>query len=440
MFERPHHRRIATLLHALNSDVLQEAQCFFGGGTAIVLLLGEYRESVDVDFLCSSQDGYRLLRNTVTRHDLGGLLREPVLYVREVRADFYGIRTFMEIGGRSLCTSTPTNWLPVACTASPEIGCVAVPCAGTLTTKDAWRTTPRAPVVTARFTVARAGASSGLRSTSRSPVAGAAGSTAVTRRAARPVEAAKKRSVLAPAGVELALRPRGGRRDDGVIARRVGQRGAGHAAHRARRGRLQGGGGRVEADQRTVGHGGAAAVDHARRERDAPQAVGARYGAAGPQRDGARRPRAHPDQGRRADDTPRRPVRLRGHAQPIEAGLRAGGDLHRQTQAAGRLCEQVGRRCRGRARQAAPTTGGEGHHVAEPVRGAAHRTHMQRQHHAVARARRRPGQREGEGAAGRPGTIVLEARALRGAASIDFSRAAIGGCDGWTGCHGPRRG
>jgi len=288
--------------------------------------------------------------------------------------------------------------------------------------------------------VARAGASSGLRSTSRSPVAGAAGSTAVTRRAARPVEAAKKRSVLAPAGVELALRPRGGRRDDGVIARRVGQRGAGHAAHRARRGRLQGGGGRVEADQRTVGHGGAAAVDHARRERDAPQAVGARYGAAGPQRDGARRPRAHPDQGRRADDTPRRPVRLRGHAQPIEAGLRAGGDLHRQTQAAGRLCEQVGRRCRGRARQAAPTTGGEGHHVAEPVRGAAHRTHMQRQHHAVARARRRPGQREGEGAAGRPGTIVLEARALRGAASIDFSRAAIGECDGWTGCHGPRRG
>ena len=55
MFKRPHHRRIETLLRSLNSDVLREAQCFFGGGTAIVLLLDEYRESVDVDFLCLSQ-------------------------------------------------------------------------------------------------------------------------------------------------------------------------------------------------------------------------------------------------------------------------------------------------------------------------------------------------------------------------------------------------
>jgi len=102
LFKRPHHRRIEALLRSLNSDVLQEAQCFFGGGTAIVLLLDEYRESVDVDFLCSSQDGYRLLRNMVTRHDLGGLLREPVLHVREVRADFYGIRTFVEIDGQPI--------------------------------------------------------------------------------------------------------------------------------------------------------------------------------------------------------------------------------------------------------------------------------------------------------------------------------------------------
>jgi len=26
--------------------------CLFGGGTALVLQLGEYRESVDIDFLC----------------------------------------------------------------------------------------------------------------------------------------------------------------------------------------------------------------------------------------------------------------------------------------------------------------------------------------------------------------------------------------------------
>lgn len=102
MFKRPHHQRIETLLRTLNSDVLQNAHCFFGGGTAIVLLLGEYRESVDVDFLCSSQEGYRLLRNTVSPRDLGSVLRGPLVYVREVRADFYGIRTFVEIDGQPI--------------------------------------------------------------------------------------------------------------------------------------------------------------------------------------------------------------------------------------------------------------------------------------------------------------------------------------------------
>src|SRR5260363_28877 len=37
MFNRPHHQRIAKLLHAFNRPLLQEARCFFGGGTAIVL-------------------------------------------------------------------------------------------------------------------------------------------------------------------------------------------------------------------------------------------------------------------------------------------------------------------------------------------------------------------------------------------------------------------
>ena len=49
MFERPHHRRVAEALSALDADLLDEARCFFGGGTAIVLALGEYRESVDID-------------------------------------------------------------------------------------------------------------------------------------------------------------------------------------------------------------------------------------------------------------------------------------------------------------------------------------------------------------------------------------------------------
>lgn len=99
MFDRPHHRRIAQVLRALDGDLLRQARCYFGGGTAIVLLLDEYRESLDIDFLCASMEGYRLLRNTVSEQGLGPLLRAPVKYLREVRADRYGIRTVLEVEG-----------------------------------------------------------------------------------------------------------------------------------------------------------------------------------------------------------------------------------------------------------------------------------------------------------------------------------------------------
>lgn len=99
MFDRPHHQRIAKVLHTLNSDLLSEAKCYFGGGTAIVLSLAEYRESFDIDFLCASNEGYRLLRNTVSQNGLGPLLKEPVKHLREVRADRYGIRTVLEVDG-----------------------------------------------------------------------------------------------------------------------------------------------------------------------------------------------------------------------------------------------------------------------------------------------------------------------------------------------------
>lgn len=99
MFKRPHHQRIAKFLALLNADFLMQAGCYFGGGTAIVLSLNEYRESTDVDFLCSSQEGYRALRNTITNVSLGDIVKQPVELAREVRADRYGIRTFVRIDG-----------------------------------------------------------------------------------------------------------------------------------------------------------------------------------------------------------------------------------------------------------------------------------------------------------------------------------------------------
>jgi len=99
MFERPHHQRIDKILGSLNSELLNQCQCYFGGGTAIVLSLGEYRESVDIGFLCSSNDGYRELRNIISQNSLGIILNQPIKHLRDVRADRYGIRTILEVDG-----------------------------------------------------------------------------------------------------------------------------------------------------------------------------------------------------------------------------------------------------------------------------------------------------------------------------------------------------
>ncbi len=104
MFERPHHQRIAHVLAALNGALLRQHGCLFGGGTCIALRHGEYRESVDIDFLVSDAAGYRELRQLVTGpQGLNALLRpgaEPLTVGREVRADQYGLRTQVQMDGQ----------------------------------------------------------------------------------------------------------------------------------------------------------------------------------------------------------------------------------------------------------------------------------------------------------------------------------------------------
>ena len=100
MFEREHHRRVATVLEALDATELAANACFFGGGTAMALRYGEYRESVDIDFLVSSVDGYRHLRQRLTGPGGVQALVKPgrvLNQVREMRADQYGIRTLLRV-------------------------------------------------------------------------------------------------------------------------------------------------------------------------------------------------------------------------------------------------------------------------------------------------------------------------------------------------------
>jgi hypothetical protein len=102
LFEREHHRRVAHVLESLDADLLKASACLFGGGTAIALRYGEYRESVDIDFLVSDRDGYRSLRQRIG--GAGGLRAiqrdgRSLDQVRDVRADQYGLRTVVRVDG-----------------------------------------------------------------------------------------------------------------------------------------------------------------------------------------------------------------------------------------------------------------------------------------------------------------------------------------------------
>ena len=102
MFEREHHRRIATVLESLDADALACNACLFGGGTATALRYGEYRESFDIDFLVSNRDGYRQLRQRLTGPQGMLAVVKPghgLQQTREMRADQYGIRTLLRVEG-----------------------------------------------------------------------------------------------------------------------------------------------------------------------------------------------------------------------------------------------------------------------------------------------------------------------------------------------------
>ena len=106
MFERPHHQRIAQVLLTLDGSLLLKHNCLFGGGTAIALRYGEYRESVDIDLLVSDIDSYRQLRllSTDTKGVMA-LFRKnsgSVSQIREVRADQYGIRTMLLVANKQI--------------------------------------------------------------------------------------------------------------------------------------------------------------------------------------------------------------------------------------------------------------------------------------------------------------------------------------------------
>lgn len=97
LFKRDHHIHIFHILQSLNADLLKSHHCYFAGGTAIVLSHGEFRESLDIDFLISDLKGYQKLRQLIKGHGIQSLFRanNTVNSNQKVRADQYGIRTML---------------------------------------------------------------------------------------------------------------------------------------------------------------------------------------------------------------------------------------------------------------------------------------------------------------------------------------------------------
>ena len=102
LYSRPHHQRIQRILESLNPDLLLRNQCLFGGGTAIVLTHGEYRESGDVGLIVSSKGGYRELRGLVNSQGIEALMKRPLPLRREARIDQYGIRCAFDVDSAAI--------------------------------------------------------------------------------------------------------------------------------------------------------------------------------------------------------------------------------------------------------------------------------------------------------------------------------------------------
>jgi hypothetical protein len=100
--QRPQHVLIARALRSMDASLLERSRCYFGGGTAIVLQNGEYRLSLDIDFLCADVDGYRELRNAIDRQGASAIFGPEVTLRRDVRSDQYGIRCALALGDHTI--------------------------------------------------------------------------------------------------------------------------------------------------------------------------------------------------------------------------------------------------------------------------------------------------------------------------------------------------
>ncbi|MGK7943761.1 MAG: nucleotidyl transferase AbiEii/AbiGii toxin family protein [Microcystaceae cyanobacterium] len=76
-FKLKHHRKIIKILNSFNPTILHESYAYFGGGTLLALLFGEYRQSNDIDFVCSlATSSYKSMRTFIFNHGISALFSD----------------------------------------------------------------------------------------------------------------------------------------------------------------------------------------------------------------------------------------------------------------------------------------------------------------------------------------------------------------------------
>jgi hypothetical protein len=109
--------------------VCEESFAYFGGGTLIALDFGEFRQSNDIDFLCSlSSSGYRYLRSLIFEKGYTALFQNTnSIKIGRGTTDQYGIRLLVEVEGIPIKTEIIAEarfaldpprypvWSPVPC-------------------------------------------------------------------------------------------------------------------------------------------------------------------------------------------------------------------------------------------------------------------------------------------------------------------------------------
>jgi hypothetical protein len=136
MFRRERHRKVQALLAAFDASLLTRYNVLFGGGTRIALDLDEYRESYDIDFLCSDPEDYAGFRFNASSRGYDALFqpeaRKSLHLPREMRIDRDGVRFPVEVDGEmirveiireariELDPGVRPEWSPVNCLSIPD--------------------------------------------------------------------------------------------------------------------------------------------------------------------------------------------------------------------------------------------------------------------------------------------------------------------------------